>query len=485
MERMVRPRLNDWIGTSARATPSAPALRDQGLLLSTLRSYAPGQWSQNVGELARHFTSAAFLAVNTLARHAMDSSFALYERTDDPEAPNGEVQLPWHDPACQLFEETNPIDDFADLMYQSVQQLSLTGLDLTWSVPSGRDEPGELYNLPTANCWPMPPSPEYPHGAYRVLPYPFGMLSMPPTGTISAGALIPAEQVVRVKNHHPYLRFDGYAVMTAISQQIDTLTSIDQSRNATMHQGCEQTMAMENTMPNAMDPDEETIKRNRLQLEILYAGPKNAGKLFQVPVGYTMKQISTTPADMAWQEGWSQVLDFILAAFGVPKAVAGLQEATSYATLYSSLRAFCLFSLGPVVRQIARTWQKQIVRPAWGPEISLRITPPEFTDESLEEEIVANDLKAGVRTCGEMRKLRKLDHLDEPWTKERAYASYSPVSATGGGDGGKRPGAEGTPREEDPHVDNARPSSKALRLEHLANAFEKAKTNGHAFPIRN
>src|SRR6185295_6189462 len=165
---MSRPRLNDWI-TSPRATPTAPAARDLGLLQATLRSYAPGQWSQNIGELARHFTSAAFLAVNTLSKHAMDSTFALYERTDDPEAPNGEVQLPWHDPACGLFEDPNPVDTFADLMYQSTQQLSLTGLDLTWRVPGERDEPTELYNLPTANCWPMPISPEYPHGAYRVL----------------------------------------------------------------------------------------------------------------------------------------------------------------------------------------------------------------------------------------------------------------------------------------------------------------------------
>ena len=452
-----------------------------------MRSQAPGQWSQNVFELSRHFTGSAYLAINTLAKHAMDSSFSIYERTDDPDAPNGEVQLPWYDPAALLFEDPNPVDTFSDLMYQTVQQLSITGMALTWAPPSDtHDEPKELYSIPTANCWPLPQSPTYPHGAYRVLPYPFGMLATP-VGQIASGAVIPAEQISRTKNAHPYLRYDGYAVMTAIGQQIDTLEAIDQSRNSTMQQGAEQSLGLESTAANGQDLDENDIKRFRKQLEVVYAGPKNAGKIFIPPFGWKLSQISTTPKDMAWQEGWSQVLDFCLAAFGVPKAVAGLQDAVSYATLYSSLRAFCLFSLGPIVRQIARSWNKHIVRPSWGPEIGLRIKAPEFKDETLEETKLANDLKCGALTLKEWRRMRGYDHIDEEWVNERAIASYSPQSPTGGGDGGKEPGPEsGDPMLEDPNVNNARPqASKAARLEALAVALERAKTNGHATAIKN
>jgi hypothetical protein len=493
---MARPRLTDWLATASTAAPTpsrgAAADRDVALMLSALRSKSPGQWSQNVLELARHFTGAAYLAVHTLAKHAMDSTFSLYERTEDPEAPNGEVQLPWHDPAHRLFEDPNPVDTFADLMYQSVQQLSITGLTLTWSVPSDdADEPREMYNLPTANCWPMPPGYHngfaYPHGAYRVLPYPFGMLSAP-MGQITSGAIIPAEQIVRTKQHHPFLRYDGYAVMSAISQEIDTLEAIGTSRSNTMLQGCEQSLALKTNSPTASDPDEPMLARLRSQFQALYAGPKNAGKVIIVPVGWDLSQVSTVPKDMAWQEGWSQVLDFILAAWGVPKAVAGLQDSVSYATLYSSLRAFCLFSLGPIVRLIARSWGKHVVRPAWGPAIGLRINAPEFKDETLEETKIGNDLKAGIRLVREMRRSRGYDELnpqDHPWVNDRAIASFSPQSPTGGGDGGRENDPEGNgPRLNDPNVDNARPATKADRLEALARAFETAKTNGHAHPIR-
>jgi hypothetical protein len=463
--------------------------RDLDQLLTALRSKAPGQWSQNVFELSRHFTSATFLALNTLATHASDSTFSVVERVDDPDAPNGEVELPWYDPVHQFFENPNPNDTFSDLMYQAMQQKGLTGMAMAWTPPAETDdEPAEMYVLPTANCWPLPASPDFPHGAYRVLPYPFGLLSAP-IGQIAAGAIIPAEQVTRIKNHHPYLRYDGYAILTAISQQVDTLEAIDVSRNTTMQQGCEQTLALEAVAGQiADDPSEEDVKRLRKQFELLYAGPKNSGKLLLPPRGWKVSQVSTVPRDMAWQEGWSQILDFVLAGFGVPKAVAGLQEAVSYATLYSSLRAFCLFSLGPNVRQVNRGWNKHIVHPAWGRRLMLKIAPPEFVDETLEETKLANDLKCGAILYREYRKRRGYDAIDEPWVNDRAYATFNPAgeqpAGPDGGEGGKDAGPEsGAPMLNDPHVDNARPT-KSVRAERLAIALERAKTNGHAKPIK-
>ncbi len=486
---MARQRLSDWMTSPSTAPADTGNARSLDILVSTLRASPPGQWSANVFELSRHFTSATYLAVNTLAKHAMDSKFKLHERVDSADAPNGKVELAWHDPAVDLFENPNPVDTFADLMYQTVQQLSITGMGMTWAPPSERDEPAELYNLATCTLWPMPPSPQFPFGAYRASPYMYANLWGPVQQQSASGALIPAEQIIKVKNHHPFLRFDGYATLTAIQRHVDTLEAIDLSRFNTMQQGCEQTLALESTDLNANPMNQEDLTRLRTQLRQVYAGPANAGKIWVPDPGWKLTQISTVPKDMAWQEGWSQVLDFVLAAFGVPKAVAGLQEATSYATLYSSLRAFCLFSLGPIVRQIARSWNKHIVQPSWGKEITLEICAPEFKDETLEETKLANDLKCGALKIKEWRRMRGYDHVDEPWTDERAIASYSPQAEAGGDNGtnGKenQPESNG-PRVNDPAVDNSRPAaSKSMRIEYLARAFEKAKTNGTAHPIKN
>lgn len=510
---MSRQRLTNVIGKAGAApTLQMPRqLNELQHLLVSLRTRGPGPWTVNVMELARHFTSAVYIAVNTLGTHASRSTFHIYERTTDRSVPNGETQLPWDDPIHELFEEPNPEDTHADVLYQETQQLCLTGMSLTWVVPGAHGWPAEFYNLPTANLWPVPPGVyngrDFPRGAYRAIPYSYGMMSPPPYAT-AAGALIPAEQVMRLKNHHPYLRYDAYAVLTAMGHHVDTFEAIGTSRAATMRQGAEQQLQLESNSPDATDIDEEGIKRLRKQLEAVYAGPENAGKVLIAPPKWKFGRLSTTPADMAWTEGFAQLLDFVLASFGVPKAVAGLQDSSSYATLYASLRAFGYFSLGPLVSRIAERRNKDIIRPTWGRQYGIRIKPPEFRDEQLEVNQLANDLKCGALKLKEYRAKRGYDALDpaeNPWVEERATAAYAPQPAggeggddsanpllgglLGGGDGGKENSPESSgPRTNDPNVDNARPAvQKQLNGHHpdrLGEIFERAKTNGHAFPIK-
>ena len=59
----------------------------------------------------------------------------------------------------------------------------------------------------------------------------------------------------------------------------------------------------------------------------VYAGARNAGKIVVTPPGARINNFSTEPRDMAWQEGWSQVADFILAAYQTPKAITGMTAA--------------------------------------------------------------------------------------------------------------------------------------------------------------
>jgi len=455
-------------------------------LLGTLRTGAPGQWSSNITELARHFTGAAFLAINTLATQASGSRLEIYERTEDEDAPEGKRQLHHFDPICELWEDPNPQDTFIDLMYQTVQQLSLTGIALTWAVPSRdrKGDIGELYNLPSSTAWPMPPSPDYPNGAYRVLPYPYGLFGAP-VGQVSAGATIPAEQVKRTRNQHPIFRYDGYAVLSAIALQVDTIEGIDKSRFNSQTQGCEQTLSLD-LDGETISPDNTDLARIRAQLTALYAGPQNAGKVLIPPPGAKFSKISTTPAEMGWTEGWTQILDFILACYGVPMAVAGLQSNLSYATLYSSLRAFSYLSLGPVLLRVGAGWNKHIMRPTWGREYGMSILAPEFKDEALEELKWANDIKCGAATLQERRRYRNFDHLDEPWVNERAIQTQLPPP------GGKDPGPKEDGQGEDPDSNNSRPKHLVdaswekidQRREALLTALEHGKTNGTLKPIR-
>jgi phage portal protein BeeE len=477
-----KPRFTDRIHSPPRQdrvrdsyVDSFPGYR---YLWAALRSRAPGQWSQNLLELSRHFTSSIFLAINTLANQAAAADCKVYER--DPEEPESKEQLPHGEPLCRLLEDPNDDDGTPDLLYQVTQQLSLTGISLVWMPRNNPlDIPSELYVIPTATAFPLPQDIGYPQGAYRILPlYPYGPFTTLPNYQSAAGAIVPADQVIRIKNHHPILRYDGYAVLSAISRQIDTVEAIDLARLNTQKQGVDPSIAM-GFDPEVFNPDEVDLKRLREQIEAVNAGPENVGKIFFNPYGTTISKLSNTPLEMAWTEGWSQLVDFVLACYGVPKSVAGLQDAVNYATLFAALKQFYLLSLNPLLNKIAGKFNKHLVRPYFGPDLLLQLIAQKITDEDLLEKQLGNDLAGGIRKRNELRKLRDLTPLPGPEGEELVFAGK-----------GKPTGSDDpTPEEKDPTVEQARPRNPQARgslgpRKALLDAFERHKTNGTIHPIK-
>lgn len=233
-------------GTMVQSTPF-----QTDLLLDSLRSRAPGIWATNKISLAQSMRGLPYLAINTLATQFAAAKPVLYQEVDDELDEDGRIRLSRSDPMYRVLKKPNPLETWGDVAYQMSQQLDTTGMCLIWlpteSSTTGQDdgfEPQEMYVIPTGTAFPLPRSPQYPEGAYRVIPYyntSFFMVA--PNYNAGSGAVIPAEQVVVVKNHHPLIRWEGYAVLTAISQSVDTINAVDQSRFATMMQGCEQTVA--------------------------------------------------------------------------------------------------------------------------------------------------------------------------------------------------------------------------------------------------
>lgn len=480
-----RPRLADWFNdTRPRPAPARDTALDSPAgyhyLLAALRSRAPGQWSQNLLELSRHFTSAIFLAINTLAKQAENADWRVYER--DPDEPESKTQLPHTDPLCRLLEDPNPDDSTGDLLYQIAQQLSLTGIALVWTPRNNPlDVPSELYVIPSATAFPLPHSAAHPDGAYRVMPmYPYGPFATLPGYQTAAGAIIPADQVIRVKNHHPLLRYDGYAVLTALNLQIDTIEAIDRARWNTQMKGVDPTVAM-GFDPEVFNPDETDLNRLRAQIEAVNAGPQNAGKILFNPYGTTITRLSNTPAEMAWQEGWAQLVDFVLASYDVPKSVAGLQDAATYATLFASLKQFYLLSLNPLLTKIAGRLNKHLVRPYFGPDLLLELKGQKITDEDLLEKQLANDAAVGARTLNEWRKVRELPPLPGHEGDERLFAGRAKPEGS----------QEATPAAptKDADTERTRPRNDQGRgslgpRKALLDALEHHKTNGTIRPIK-
>lgn len=487
-------------GTMVQSTPF-----QTDLLLDSLRSRAPGIWATNKIALAQSMRGLPYLAINTLATQFAAAKPVLYQEVDDELDEDGRIRLSRSDPMYRVLKKPNPLETWGDVAYQMSQQLDTTGMCLIWlpteSSTTGQDdgfEPQEMYVIPTGTAFPLPRSPQYPEGAYRVIPYyntSFFMVA--PNYNAGSGAVIPAEQVVVVKNHHPLIRWEGYAVLTAISQSVDTINAVDQSRFATMMQGCEQTVALE-LDAQTTNPDTADMRRIREEWQKVYAGAKNAGKLVITPPGGKLSKFSTEPDKMAWQEGWSQLADLILACYQTPKAITGMSGDLNYATLYASLRAFYLMSLNPRLAKFSGGLTQLWLQPTYGDEFLLELEAKKVDDEQLEQSKVANAQKSGSITHQELRRLNgwaDLDPYKHPWVLERAFAATGPAA-----DKPKEAPPEG--QQQDPAVEASRPDNpqgegsggpregepgKSLgdvllsRGDRLATAFERHKTNGSIF----
>lgn len=384
--------------------PSAVA--NYEYLLGALRSKAPGQWSQNVMELANHFTTVPFLAINTISNQASLSERECFERGMEEH----DYKLPWHDPLCRIIEQPNDDDHWSDLIYQIFQQIGLTGIALVW-MPTWKEgqKPTELYVLPTSSCLPWPPSPIYPNGSYLVQPYyPYGPFSTIPSYQSAAGARIPAEQVIRIKNPHPILRYDGYAVLTAIRRQVDTVDAIDLARFNTQGNGVDPSILLSFDRDIYNPDNQPDLNRIRVQLNAMYAGPNNAAKIMPLPIGTTPTKLSHNPQEMAWIEGWEQITKFAMAAYGCPAPVAGLADASNYATLYASIKQFNLISLDPGLLRVQNKFNSQYVHRYWGHNVYLKLSSKKITDEDME--LKRADL-AGRYKAIKVNELRKMCHL--------------------------------------------------------------------------
>ncbi len=400
-------------------------------LLNALRSAAPGAWSDNRLEQTNHFVGCAFLAINTLMKQAASSELCVWKR--DPQDPEHKQRMGLDDPLVQLLMNPNNQDDYGMNMRRTVQQIGLTGSCLSWQVPNSfprwdmpeernQGQPSEMYVIPTALATPIPQYMGYPQGAYRVQPlYPYGPFATLPNMASAAGAVVDARQFFVMRNPHPLLRYDGYSDLTAMRLQADTVDSIDRARWTTQQKGVEPAGILSlPTKPDGtnFDPDDPEVARIRNQIEEFWANPMNRGKFLIIGGGAEATPWGHAPMDMAWQEGWEQLVSFILASYGVMKSVAGASDDATYAQLYAALKQFHLMTLNPLLHLISGAWNKHLC-PQFGPEYFVTIEPERIDDPTVRQGDEGHSIRIGDRTINEWRKQHGLEETPEPWGNER------------------------------------------------------------------
>lgn len=476
-------------------------------LLSSLRVNAPGYAEQDAFTLSRLFTGINYLAINTFCTQSSLAQVKLFEQeTDDPES---RLPLSMLEEVSQLIHCPNPDDTFGEILEQIALQYSLTGTALLW-MPKDEDDPDapprELYVLSTASALPQPISPRYPNGAYLIQPwYPAGPYAMIPV-TQGVGAVVPAEQIIRIKKPHPFFRWIGYSTLYAISMQMDTARMIDVARLNHMQKGMDPNFML-SFDPAVKQPNEADIRRLEAQFQAVYSGPSNVGRTFVAPTGGKLERISNTPSEMAYQEGWEQLMSFGVSAFQMNKGALGMTDGLTYATLFASLKQTYLYALDPFFTKVANKLTRDLLRAHFDKTFLLEIEGKEITDEDQLDK-KANTLgRLGAITYGELRKMYKMppSEKDDEWVTPAQGPRGDRMSSDGSqqpggipGDGGEehadpmqllmnrqRPdndqgegsqGGEGARGGEDKAV--APRISPKDRFDKIMGRVEKAKSNG-------
>lgn len=408
-------------------------------LLEAFRSRGPGGWTDDRWEQARHFDGITYVAVHRANEQLFNAEFQVFERDDN--APDGKKPVNKRHPGYELvklLEHPNKEDCFGDLISNINLQMDLTGTALTWMVPNRLGKPFELYVVPTAAAMPSPiVNPDFPDGYYRIQPlYPYGPFSAP-TPFSAAGAIIPAEWMLRIKYPHPYLRHDGYSPLTGMRLTLDVIESIYRSRWYSMHRGINPTAILNFDEVDGMQglPPEE-IARIHAEWENSFQGVDNHGKLIVGHPGSKLETFGNKPVDMDYANGWDQETGFAMAGFGISKPAAGMVEETSYSSLFATLKQFHLLTLGPKCSRIGAKLTRGLAK-FFGEDLIVEVRCPRIDDHEIKFQKVDKAVAAGAITYNQLLKELDFPMTDEDWGDERVGKDQQQPGAPG------MPGAPG------------------------------------------
>lgn len=422
-------------------------------LITALRSQAPGGWTDDRFEQSRHYVGIQYVAIHRCGEQLQQAEFQVFRK--DPESPEGRVPVRPEDrpegdrlvrpyDLVQLLERPNNEDYFGDLCYDWNMQMDLTGTALTWMAPSAAGAPMELYPIATAVAVPQAVlNEQYPDGYYRVQPlYPYGPFSSMPSAYSSVGAAIDARWVMRMKYRHPYLRYEGYAPLTALRQHIDEVEMMDRSRTASMR-GSMRPSAVLNfpglEQAAAIPPEE--IERIRADFAGQLAGPENHGALYVASPGGKLDPWGTSPVDMDYQGGWEQLVSFVLGGLGITKPAAGMIEDSSYSTLFATMKQLYWQTLDPKCTRFGRVLTRHLA-PFFGDGLIVEVRCKPIDDHEVKERKLTLLFNAKAITKGELRTELEMPVGQHDWEKDIA-GDPSPGEKEQQQQQGGQPGAPG------------------------------------------
>lgn len=380
-------------------------------------------WTSDHREESEQMQGWVAVAIAALGKAAAESKVTVV-RQMPPEDDSGgqeleEKPVPWRHPLVQLLRKPNPAYGYAGLAKRIVIQRALTGTAFVWGVRSKEDGPEgppcELYVIPTALVYPAPPTPELPHGGYRVsasalLTMFSGMYAGVGLGGMSSWYTIDARHMIRLSNYHPLTEGDGLSPLFANRRQIDVAVDTEEMIWAILQNGAFPAGIL-SLAPNAVanaDDIKAAVEQAKRWIEAEYGGPDRAGKIMPV-YGMTYQQLSQSLEAAVPAALRDQNRNNVFATYGVSSVVAGYQEGGSYSANHAAKQQFVDNVAQPEFTEIADLLSIRLAD-HWGEDLTVKIDAKPVNDQEFDLRKIESKANLQLYTVDEIRAM----HGDGP-----------------------------------------------------------------------
>ena len=308
---------------------------------------------------------------------------------------------------------------------------------MIWKVRNRLGLTVERYVIPTAIAQPRPPTPELPRGGWYISPtaaysYAARMDKEGYTDLRSyykaIGSILDARDVMVIQWAHPLYKDDSQSPVSAGAKWTDTADMVDDARHSHLNRGIDASVII----GIEGEVEQSDLDRAALKINEKYAGSKKAGSAILVSGGKEVTPITTTPKDMAYDMGFNQLRDAILALHAVSPIAAGVTDGHSYAAFVAALRQTVTLAVQPLCDLIAEEETEQQAK-EFGQGLTVEIEAVTLDDPTMLEAMLTNDAAVGARTVNEWRAERGLPPAPGSWGEERAMSGGGMGAGAGTG----------------------------------------------------
>jgi phage portal protein BeeE len=352
---------------------------------------APAAWLVNRNEFVQHVKNSTYIAIGAIARKcAMQKPEVKIRKAT--EAGYEEQEAPVTHPLNVLFDEINPFHSLYDYIYYSVGWRLATGDSFVWKARNGLGVPSELWPLPSQWCHVVPSRQKF-VDHYKV------------EGVWGEPVYLEPGEVIHISD--PNLdwsgtgRFYGRPTMGAAGAMID----IEEAMLARMLNWFKNYAPPGMVFSGAEGIGAEQIFQLYQILAQQHSLNEHSGRPFVVPEGFTLETgAMTSPKDIDYGKELMNAMDYILAVFGVPKAVCGLVKDTNRANMQASLMSFCENTINPLLEHMSQHHTQNLARDF---DENLIIQFPLVTVDDSEQ--VRKDFETGLKYgCATPNEVREI-----------------------------------------------------------------------------